>query len=433
MSRLFIGLLTLAAAVAAQAESLAIVGGTVHTAGPAGTIDNATVIVDGGRIVSVESGGVAPAGVDVIDAAGKIITPGFFSPAGRLGLVEVSSSAGPVDAVQRGTHFRAGFDVADAFNPRSTLIAINRIDGVTRAAILPGASSPGDDGATSAVISGLAAVVNLSGDDDSIDRRGAAMVVHLGEDGAGLAGESRAAALLELRLALDEAVDYREHADAWERGQHRDYQYSRADLEALQRVLERDTALYIHVNRASDIRSVLRLSSEYGGLRWIVAGGVEAWMVADELSVAGVPVVLAPESNLPASFDRLNARDDNATILVNAGVAVAFADDSAQTHNARNLTQSAGNAIAEGMSREQALEALTLAPARMFGIADRLGSLEPGKEADLVIWPGDPFELTSYPDTVIIRGERVPMQSRQTLLRDRYLDVTSEVPPAYRD
>ena len=156
-------------------------------------------------------------------------------------------------------------------------------------------------------------------------------------------------------------------------------------------------------------------------------------MVADELAVAGVPVVLAPESNLPGNFDRLNARDDNATILVNAGVAVAFADDSATTHNARNITQSAGNAIAEGLSFEQALEAVTLAPARMFGIADRLGSLEPGKEADLVIWPGDPFELTNYPDTVIIRGERVPMQSRQTLLRDRYLDVTSETPPAYRD
>ena len=428
MSRLVVCVLMLGLSAAAHAETLAVVGGTVHTAGPAGTIENATVIIDGGRIVSVEAGGRVPDGADVIDASGKIVTPGFFSPAGRLGLVEVSSSAGPVDAIQRGAHFRAGFDVADAFNPRSTLIAINRIDGVTRAAVLPDASRPGDDGATSAVISGLGSVVNLGGgDDDSIDRRGAAMVIHLGENGAGLAGESRAAALLELRLALDEALDYQEHADAWERGQHRDYAYSRADLEALQRVLERDTALYVHVDRASDIHSVLRLSSEYGGLRWIVAGGVEAWMVADELAVAGVPVVL------PGNFDRLNARDDNATILVNAGVAVAFADDSATTHNARNITQSAGNAIAEGLSFEQALEAVTLAPARMFGIADRLGSLEPGKEADLVIWPGDPFELTNYPDTVIIRGERVPMQSRQTLLRDRYLDVTSETPPAYRD
>jgi len=432
MNRLLFVPLLLATTFAASAQPLAIVGATVHTVSPYGTIENATVIVDAGRIVSVEAGGAVPDGADVIDATGKIVTPGLFTPAGRLGLVEVSSSAGPVDSVQRGDRFTASFDVADAFNPRSTLIAVNRIEGVTRAAILPEATGPGDDGSTSAVISGLAAVVNLGGTDDSVDHRNAAIVVNLGERGAGLAGESRAAALLQLQSALDEAIDFQENAVAWERGQHRDYLHSLDDLEALQHVLSHETALLVHVDRASDIRSLLAVSHEYGGLRLIVAGGVEAWMVADELALYGVPVILAPEENLPANFDRINARSDNATILARAGVPIAFADGSGMTHNARNITQSAGNAVAQGLPRAQALEAITLAPARMFGVADRLGSIEPGKEADLVIWPGDPFELSNYPETVIIRGEQIPMQSRQTLLRDRYLDPGSALPPAYR-
>ena len=186
------------------------------------------------------------------------------------------------------------------------------------------------------------------------------------------------------------------------------------------------------LRQASDIHAVLKLASDYGGLRLIIAGGVEAWMLADKLAAADIPVILAPENNLPHNFDRINAREDNATILVKAGVAVAFADGTGTTHNARNITQSAGNAVAEGLTRQQALEAMTIAPARMFGVADRLGSLEAGKEADLVIWPGDPFELANSPDAVFIRGEPVEMQSRQTLLRDRYLDTGSNLPPAYR-
>ena len=128
----------------------------------------------------------------------------------------------------------------------------------------------------------------------------------------------------------------------------------------------------------------------------------------------------------------MNARDDSATILVAAGVDVAFAVGEDTTHNARNVTQSAGNAVAEGLTPEQALAAITIAPARMLGVADRVGSIEPSKEADLVIWPGDPFEVGNYPDAVLIRGVAVPMQSRQTLLRDRYLDVDSTTPPAWR-
>ncbi len=417
--------------VAAVAQTTAITGGTVHTVGPAGTIEGATVLISNGRIVAVGANVSVPANAEVIDASGKIVTPGLFTPVGRLGLVEVSGSAGPVDSVQRGARFTASFDMADAFNPRSTLIAVNRADGVTRAAIHPGPAGPDPIGGNSHVISGLSAVVNLGGTSDSVDRRGVAMVVNLGEAGAGLVGGSRAAAMLALRDALDEAIDYRSHSDAYERGQYRDFAMSVGDLEALQGVLTRDVPLLIRVDRAADIEAVLALVAEYN-VRAIIAGGVEAWMVADKIAAANVPVLLSIEANLPSNFDRINASEKNATTLVAAGVTIAFADGSASTHNARNITQVAGNATVQGLSRDAAIRAMTLSPAEIYGVADRTGSLEVGKEADLVIWPGDPLELTNYPEVVYIKGERQSMQNRQTLLRDRYLDTSSSTPPAYR-
>jgi imidazolonepropionase-like amidohydrolase len=156
-------------------------------------------------------------------------------------------------------------------------------------------------------------------------------------------------------------------------------------------------------------------------------------MVAEELAAADVSVILDSLANLPDNFDSLNARLDAASILAKAGVRFAIGGDGAnQNHNARNITQAAGIAVANGLSWDEALEALTLAPAEMFGVAERIGSLEAGKRADLVIWNEDPLELTSYPDQVFIGGEAVPMQSRQTLLRDRYLDRSSTEPPAFR-
>ena len=416
----------LAIAPGAHAQMTAIVGATAYTMGPEGNVENATILIDGNRFVSITSGGAAPPGATVVDATGKIVTPGLFTPMGYLGLVEVGFSAGPLDQVQRGTEFAASFDVADAFNPRSTLIAINRIEGVTRAVITPTPGSPDESGSAGGVLAGLAAIVNLGGSDNSLDARGAAMMVSLGERGSNFAGGSRAAAVMALRSALDEAQSYRDDP-----GEREDYRLSLADLEALQGVLRREVPLYVHVHRASDIEVVIRLVQEYN-LRAIIAGGSEAWMLADELATAGIPVVLAPQDILPGNFDRLNARRESAAILDAAGVTIAFADGQSQTHNARNITQSAGVAVAYGLSRDAAMQAITIAPAEIFGVARDVGSIEPGKLADVVIWPGDPLELVNYPEQVWINGAAVEMTSRQTLLRDRYLQTDPEVPPAYR-
>jgi hypothetical protein len=432
VKRLITTFALIALSLPAAADTTAIVGARVHTVGPQGTIDNATIIIVDDKIHAVGSGIGVPDGATRVDATGKIITPGLFSPVGRLGLIEVSSSAGPVDSAQLGDQFTAGFDVADAYNPRSTLIAINRIEGVTRAAITPAPGRTDSRGNVAHVISGLAAIVNL-GDTDSLDKRGAAMVVSLGERERDLVTVSRADAWLVLRNALDEALDYRDHKGDFERGMRRPYRHGVADLEALQKVLSGDIPILADIERASDIDTLIDLVSAYG-LRAIINGGSEAWMLADRIAAANIAVILSPTKNLPASFDAINIRLGAANILIEAGVIVALASDiSNPTHNARNITQSAGNAVADGLDWDAALRAITLAPAEIYGVADVVGSIEPGKAADLVIWPADPLELTTYAEAVYINGESIPMVSRQTLLRDRYLQSESGKPPAYRD
>jgi len=427
MSRLTTTLALLALTLPAAADTTAIVGGKVHTVSPMGTIENGTVLIVDGRIAAVGENVNVPAGAKTIDATGKTVTPGLFSPFGQLGLVEVPLSGSPNDYAQRGTQFTAGFDVADAYNPRSTLIPVNRIEGVTRAVVAPTPGYP-DESGSGHILAGLAAIVNL-GNGDVLDQRGAAMVVALGEFGSALSGGTRTAAWLTLRNALDEALDYREHKGDFERGMRREYVHSVNDLEALQGVINGNTPMIVSIDRASDIGVLIDFVDEYS-VTAIIIGGSEAWMLADELAATGIAVIVGPTANLPGSFDDINARFGSATILVDAGVKVAIADGDAQTHNARNMTQSAGIAVSHGLDWDAALRAITLTPAEIFGVAATTGSIETGKAADVVIWPGDPLELTNYPEAVFINGDAVPMVSRQTLLRDRYLQA--DKPPAYR-
>jgi len=406
--RLTTTLLTLAAS-AASAQTTAITNATVHTVGPDGTLDNATIVIENGRIVEVGTGIQVPAGAEVIDASGKIVSPGLFSPMGQLGLSEVSAVAGTNDAVQRGDDFSAGFDVADAFNRRSVLIPISRIDGITRALIAPRPAGPDEEGNSSRVLSGLGSVVQLGDSGDYLTKRGAAVVANLGETGSAVAAGSRAAAIQQLRAALADASDYRRNKAAYERGDWREYSVSSADLEALGNVLEGERSMVFDANRASDIEVVIALAAEFS-IGAIIIGGAEAWMLADELAAADVSVIIDGTGNLPGNFDHINAR------LESGGI-----------------TQSAGNAVANGMDWDDALEAITLAPAEMYGVDSEVGSIEAGKAADLIIWGADPLELTSYPEQVFIQGESIPMQSRQTLLRDRYLQTDTAKPPAFRN
>ena len=155
-------------------------------------------------------------------------------------------------------------------------------------------------------------------------------------------------------------------------------------------------------------------------------------MVARELALANVPVMLDSLQNLPDSFDRIGSRLDNAALLHRAGVAVAFSQGDSAAHHARKIRQVAGNAVANGMPWEAALAALTRVPADVFGVGDRVGRIDVGLAADLVLWDGDPLEVSTLAQAVWMRGRAMPMRSRQTGLRDRYLQPPASLPRAYQ-
>ncbi|MEL7311256.1 MAG: amidohydrolase family protein [Pseudomonadota bacterium] len=423
------GAVLLLIAMAANAEPVAIVGGTIHTMSSQGTVQQGTVIIDEGEIVAVKSGRQVPPGAKVIEADGYVITPGLFAAHTALGVVEVSAERSTVDAMQQSSRYRASFDISDAYNPDSSLIPVNRVEGVTRAVIVPYPGPIDGPDAVGRVFSGAAAVVHLGDEDDFLVMRKSALVAHIGEQGAGVAGGSRAAALLYLQTALDDAIEYGQFKDAYDTGARRRYSLSKSDLDALQSVVAGETPVYLTANRASDIRVAIDLADRYG-LRLVIVGGAEAWKVADRLAADNIAVLLSPLDNLPATFDRLGATLQNARRLHEAGVQIIISDTS--SHNARNLTQLAGNAVANGLPWIEGLRAITTTPARVLGLGDRFGSLAPGMVADIVVWDGDPLELDSYPTKVFIDGIEVSLETRQTLLRDRYRDLTPTRAPAYR-
>ena len=340
----------------------------------------------------------------------------------------MSLIAGTADDAVEDTEISAAFDVAPAINPRSTLIPISRIEGVTRALVAPSSPSAWLSTPPGHVIAGQGAVINLGNPTKAVDRARVAMFVTLGEHGADFGGGSRAGALAVLRAALEEAQAWRAIPPTFKAGNAGHYSINRPAREALAPVLAGDMPVVARVHRASDIRAALDLAEEFG-LKLIVAGGDEAWMLADALANAQVPVILDPTSNLPADFERLAARSDAAAILHSAGVLIAFSDES--NHNARNLKQLAGNAVAHGLPWDAALAAITRNPAQIYGMADALGALMPGQAGDAVVWSGDPLEVTSFADVVIINGQVMPMRSRQTLLRDRYMKA-GPLPRAYK-
>lgn len=408
------------AAIPALAETVVITGAAIHTLGPQGTIQNGSIVIEGGKIRAVGPSVPVPAGARRIDARGKIVTPGFLDSFSRIGLVEVSAVEGSNDAETEDDRITAAFNVADALNPRSSLIPVNRVEGLTRIAVMPNTGE--------SLIAGQAALIHLGGPGDYLVRSPLAMFAVLGEGGAGLSGGSRASAILRLREAFEDTLDFIANRKSFEQGERREYALSRLDLEALIPVVKGELPLVLRVQQASDIQAALRLAREYK-LKLILAGASEGWMVAPELAAAKVPVLVNPLDNLPGSFELLGATLENAARLHKAGVTVAFM--STEAHNARNLRQAAGNAVAYGLPWDAALAAMTSVPARIWGIADSYGTLEPGKDADVVIWDGDPLELTTYPEAVFIRGVQMPAKTRQTELRDRYKDLSGPMPLAY--
>ncbi|HSC46481.1 MAG TPA: amidohydrolase family protein [Gammaproteobacteria bacterium] len=416
--------LSLAALVAApaRAETYAITGGTVITLGSAGKIEHGTVLIRDGKIVAVGADVAVPADAIRIDASGKMVTPGIFDPQSQFGVDEVSLVAETEDAGLNSTRLTAGFDPADAINPHSVLIPINRIEGVTRAVVAPNLPQQGGG-----VLNGRGAVISLGDGAGFLLKDPAALFVTLGEQGGKLAGGSRAGALLLLREDFQDAKDFAANRAAYDKAGRRPYALSRPDLEALQPFVNGQLPVVVGVNRASDIEAALRLASDFK-LKLVVSGGSEAWRVADQLAKAQVPVIMNPLQDLPSAFESLNSTLENAARLQKAGVLIAF--EVGDSHKSWNVKQMAGNAVAYGLPWIEGLKAISLNPAKIYAMDKTSGSLEAGKDADVVVWSGDPLEVTSFADAVFIRGQAVAMTSRQTELRDRYLPYVKPNPPA---
>ena len=421
MIRLLCLLILALSAAPAPAETIAIVNGRLATMSPQGVVERGTLLVLDGRIVAAGRDVAVPADARRMDARGRIVTPGLIASATGLGLIEVRSVGAANDRLAHAAGISAAFDAGDGLNPDSLLVPVARLGGITRAITTP----VYDDAPNrQRLFAGQAAAVVLAGD-AMLMRRGVAMVLEMGEAGAERSGGARGAQLAALRAALADVRDYVRRRADFDRGATRAYTLSRADLEALVPVVEGRMPLLVSVNRASDIRDVLALAREEK-LRIILEGAAEGWRVGGEIARAGVPVLLTPVDNLPASFETLGATLENGRRLSDAGVLLAFEGNG--NHRERELRYNAGNAVAAGLGWEKALAAITINPARIFGLSSAVGSLEPGKEADFVIWDGDPLDTLGRPAAIFIRGVEQPLRSRQTELRDRYRNSPGGMP-----
>ena len=407
---------------ASSAQVIAITGGKVYpVSGP--PIENATVLIRDGKIVSVGANVTIPAGAERIDATGKWVTPGLVNSATTIGLVEISQEAPTRDesANEREDYVSAAFTVWEGLNTQSVYIAPAREDGVTSVVVLP----------SGGLIAGQAAFIDLVDGtvSDMVVKAPIAMVGEIGNKGAAGVG-ARGEVLVRLREVLEDTRIYARRRADFERAQTREFAASRLDLEAMIPVLEGRLPLLFRVDRASDIDAALKIAEEFK-LKIMIGGGAEAWMLADRIAAAKVPVLTGAMNNIPGSFSSLGQRQENAGILRRAGVNVVLIGNGPgdpDTFGVRNIRQEAGNAVAYGMTWDDALRSITLGPAELFGVSDKVGSLQPGRDANVIIWSGDPFELRSMAERVFLRGKAVERTSRQEALSQRY----KTLPPNYR-
>lgn len=422
--------LALGAAPALSQEAVAITGGRILTG--TGEIASGTVVIQNGRISAVGPDARAPSGARIIDAAGRVVTPGLVAVDSGLGGSEVGAVQGSNDLRQSSNTLSAAFDVSRGLDPWSITLPTARLGGVTRAVVTP--QHPGSRGGhvhehdtagagaggyhTPGLFAGQAAVIHLARGTDILVRPNVAMVAPFGEAGAQVAGGARGAEYVLFKETLDEVRLYAANRSAYQRADLRDLSLSRADLEALIPVVQGRMPVIVTVNRAADILQVLRLAEEQN-IRVILDGAAEGWLVADRIAAARVPVLLNPLDNLPDNFERRAARQENAARLHTAGVVIAIKGNEGSTHRARDVRYNAGNAVANGLPYEAAIAAITVNPARIFGEAG-FGALAAGQAADVVIWSGDPLEPLSQPEAVFIAGVEQPLQARNLELRDRY-------------
>lgn len=427
MIRLLLTSVALCISSTAFAETIAIVGGKVIIGDGSGPIEGGTVIVRDDHIVAAGAGIAIPAGARQIDATGKWVTPGIFAGFSRLGLSEVDAVSGTNDKSGGKSGFSAGIDIAPAIDPFRTPIAVNRAAGVTRAVVAPEAGEN--------MFAGQGAIADLGVDATPLTKPRAFQFVEFGEAGAGLTGGSRAGTYATFRAMLREAQEYAGGRDTFD-----DEMLRAEDARALMPVLRGEIRLLVHVEGANDINNLIVMGKEFPAIKLVLVGASEGWRVASNIAAAGIPVIASALNDLPASFEMAGSTQSNIGRMKDAGVKVAIGMiNDRDSHQLRYSTQYAGNLVslerlpgATGLNWNEAFAAISSVPADIMGMGERLGSLRAGRAADVVIWDGDPLELSSAAVTVIIDGVEQPLTNRQARLRDRYARPTEgDLPKAY--
>lgn len=425
MKRFLLGCAALIA-LPASAQTIAITGGKVVIGDGSAPIENGTVVMTNGRVVAAGAGVAIPAGAERVDASGKWVTPGIVAGFSRMGLVGVDAVDPSNDTEARNSPFNASLDMAPAINPDVAAMAVNRAAGVTRAIVSPDAGN--------AIFAGQGAVIDTGSDLNPVTKAKAFQFVEFGETGARLAGGSRPALIAAFKTALGEA------ADAAKGIFRDDAMLKRGDALALVPVVNGTMKLFVHVESAPDILMVLALKKDYPLLSLVLVGATEGWRVGPQIAAAKVGVLASALNDLPESFEQLAATQSNIGRMKKAGVEVAIGmiNDN-EARQAQLSMQYAGNLVAlnkvpgaTGLSWDQAFATISSVPADIAGVGGEIGSLRAGRQADVVIWDGDPLELTSGVQAVWIDGVKQSLVSRQTRLRDRYANPTEgALPNAY--
>jgi imidazolonepropionase-like amidohydrolase len=429
MKRLSLFLASAAALIAAPlaAQTTAITGGKVVIGDGSAPIEGGTVLIRGDRVVAAGANVAIPADAQRIDATGKWVTPGIFAGFSRIGLVEVGAVSQTNDTEADKSVFSAALDIQYAVNPFASPISVNRAAGVTRAVVSP------DSG--SSIFGGYGAVIDLGQDENPITEARAFQFVELGEAGHRRAGGSRAAAHILFRALLEEARTYARNPAVFDSDL-----LKASDAKALLPVINGSTKLLVHVESANDILKVLDLRKDFPALDLVLVGANEGWRVAEHIAAAGIPVLASALSDLPYGFEDLSATQSNIGRMKDAGVRVAIGMiNDRDAHQLRYSVQYAGNLVAltkvpraTGLTWDEAFAAISSVPAEIMDMGGQLGSLKAGRKADVVIWTGDPLELSTQVEKVMIDGVDQSLSNRQMRLRDRYSNPTpGALPKAY--
>jgi imidazolonepropionase-like amidohydrolase len=396
--------------------TFALTNATIETI-TKGTITNGTVVISNGKIVSVGTGVTIPQGADVIDCKGFFVYPGMIDGATNLGLSEVGSDPRTQDFNEIG-EVVPQMKALTAVNPNAVAIPVTRISGVTTTL-----SSP-----SGGLFCGTAALINLHGYTPEQMFAGFEGVV-MNFPSGGRRGFFDRRTDEEIKKAIE--AEQKKLNDVWERA----VQYHKVDsatngknagyypeMQALLPVVRGQRALLIEANTAKDITAALTWVKERKIAKVILTGVAEGWRVADQIAKAKIPVIVGGVLLLPTrDYDRYDQAYANPGILKKAGVKVAIGSNEKNNQNFRDLPYHAGFAVAYGMDKTEALRAVTIVPAEIFGVADKLGSIEVGKSATVFVCDGDPFENKTQIKQVFIDGWQIPMSSRQTQLYDEFL------------